>query len=286
MPPSSPFRMFSVVVVSSRRALWLLLMLACLPHSSLHAQGLLVLPDLRYGALPTVREGTASVDFDLVGSMDSIVSRQFWGQTGLLPGANIGLGSGSASVYTEMGAMTSGSWKIVLGSTLAVAEADSSTSSQDSTREDSGLNRFLAGGGAVSATGIRPVVRARLGDMTRAGLLFVPRAWINIPGLSSADDVQDYGGELGGALLFQRYANAGTAPFLTLEVRAAWVTGSSEFFQTIGREEKSGFMYLAPTLTLQVQDQINLTVSSFISDALDTSKGLRVGVSLLRKKSD
>jgi hypothetical protein len=258
------------------------------------SQHLLNIPDLSVAADTTLEsvsvQGTTrrgGVDFDLVGSMSPSVSERFWGETraSLLPGSSLGLASGRGSIFTEIGQVLSGSWRISIGSALAIASDDSAGAAADSAQEmTAGFGRFVAGGGNLALQGVRPVVLAKLGEYNRGALFFTPRAWVNVPELSSAEGISDYGGELAGSLLLQRHDNR-AKPFLTLELRSGLVIGSNTFYQTIGRTKDKGFAYLAPTLTLTLDEQINIGVSSFISGAFEGENTVTLRLTLLNKKS-
>ena len=269
------------------------LTLAFAPHEA-RSQHLLNIPDLSVGTDTTLESFTVQrmprrggVDFDLVGSMSPAVSERFWGETraSLLPASSLGLASGRGSVFTELGQVHSGSWRITLGSALAIASDDSAGAAADSAQEiTAGFGRFVAGGGNLTVQGVRPVVLAELGEYNRGALFFTPRAWVNVPELSPAEDISDYGGELAASLLLQRHDNR-ARPFLTLELRSGFVIGSDTFYETIGRTKNKGFGYLAPTLTLTLDEQISIGVSSFISGAFEGENTVTLRLTLLNKKS-
>jgi hypothetical protein len=253
---------------------------------SLSAQSLLVIPDLSRGSYQEpLAPGVvpASVDFDAIGVMDEVLSERFWGEasTKLLPGSRIALGSGEAALYTEIGAVNSGPWRFAVGTTLAVAGEEEETDESAPAEENAARNRFVAGGGSLSLQGIRPLVLAQLGQYSRGGLLFVPRGWINLPELTSSDDITDYGGELAGAVILQRHRNDGER-FMTLETRSGWVYGSGDFYESVGLGDGSSFLYVAPTLTLAIQEQVNIGVSTFLTEGVKPS--FRLSLSLLSKK--
>jgi hypothetical protein len=221
-------------------------------------------------------------DPDFVGAMDSLTSQRFWGEarSGILPGANLGLGSDNAAIYTELGHVLSGSWRVAVGTTISATDTDSDSTE---TERNPSLDRFIAGGGSLSIQALRPLFLFEWWDMNRGAIILAPRAWVNIPTLSSADGVDDYGGELGVAAIYQRQNNA-NQPFLTAEMRFGWVAGSNAFYAGIGDADASNFVYWAPSLTLSVIDQVNIGVSTFLNSDLVETPSLRVNLTLLNKK--
>lgn len=260
------------------------------PADSASAQSLLVIPDLSAGADETLHPNATprrgGVGFDLVGSMSPRVSERFWGEasSSILPGSSIGLGDASASIYTEIGQVLSGSWRIAVGTTIAIAGEETEGMDEEHSTGDAdlGLNRFIAGGGSVALSGVRPIVLAKLGEYLRGGLIVAPRVWANTPTLSSARGITDYGGELAGSVLLQRHDNA-EHPFLTLEVRGGVVAGSDRFYQTIGWTAGDHFAYIAPTLTAALREQVNVGVSAFFSEVTDGDPTITLGFTLLNK---
>jgi hypothetical protein len=149
---------------------------------------------------------------------------------------------------------------------------------------EAGFSRFLAGGGALSVQGIRPLARFQAGGYTRGAFVFAPRGWVNIPQLASSEDVDNYGGEVALSFLLQRYSNTGKEPFLNLEVRGSWAGGSDEFYQSIGRENTVAFLYIVPSISLAVEERVNVSISTFIASKFATDDGgVRVTFSLLNK---
>lgn len=253
----------------------LFLMLLALPAQG-DAQSLLVVPDLSVGSESSsttswlTGPSRGGVDFDLVGSMSPEISERFWGEatSSILPGSTIGVGSDRAAIYTEIGKVLSGSWRVFVGSALSVAtDEDESSEETAAEPENSGLARFIAGGGSLSLGGVRPIVLAKLGEYNRGGLFALPRAWLNVPTLTSAEGIGDYGAEMAGSMLVQRHGND-EKPFLTLEVRGGLVAGSGDFYTNIGRSAGKAFTYIAPSLTVRVRDQINVGVSTIVSNAI------------------
>lgn len=226
-------------------------------------------------------------DADLVGEMRPEVSKQFWGEarSGILPGSSIGLGSGSAAIYTEVGHVLSGAWRFAVGTTVAIAEGDEETVEPEAQQESEppiGLNRFMAGGGSLSLQALRPIWLLQAGTYNRFGVVAAPRVWANLPQLTSAENVDDYGWDAAASLLYQRHQN-NTTPFLTVELRGGLVAGSSAFYQAVGRDDASRFTYLAPTVTVSIVEQVNIGASYFWSPDLDSPGGIRLNLSLLNK---
>lgn len=260
-------------------------------------QTLLVIPDLNPKGVVEVagenrRMKSATIQdvfFKWVPPISSEASQVFWAenQKALLPGSSIGLGTGRGALHTELGQVLSGAWRFSAGTTLAVAKDDSEETTTDPADDEttSGFGRFVAGGGNLSLQGIRPFILANLGEHTGAALLFIPRAWLNVPELSSATGISDYGGEAAASVLFQRRDNKQN-PFLTLELRGGVVAGSTEFYETVGRTEDKGFAYVAPSLTFTLQDQVNIGVSTFISGAFKDAKTMTLRLTLRNKGGD
>lgn len=251
-------------------------------------QSLLAIPDLNpEGVLVTRRDSAVKhVSFQLMPPISSCASEVFWAEErkSLLPGSSVGVGTGRAAIYTEIGKVLSGAWRFSAGTTLSVAARDSAGSTEPEQKPaTTGFGRFVAGGGNLSLQGIRPLVLANFGEHTGGALLFLPRAWLNVPELSSAEGISDYGGEAAASVLLQRRDNLRN-PFLSLEVRGGIVVGSSEFYETIGRTGQESFSYLAPSLTFALQDQVNIGVSTFISSAFKNQKTVTLRLTLLNKK--
>jgi hypothetical protein len=292
------------------------LLLAVAPCSA-DAQSLLVIPDLSRGVDTTVvaeiaraeyLEGKANDstgaeaaaraavqdvlapgrwDADLVGEMSPEVSKQFWGEarSGILPGSSIGLGSGSAAIYTEIGHVLSGAWRFAVGTTVAIAQEDEETEEpgvQQEAETPIGLNRFMAGGGSLSLQVLRPVWLLQAGTYNRFGVVAAPRVWANLPQLTSAENVDDYGWDAAASFLYQRHQNNDT-PFMTVELRGGLVAGSPAFYQAIGHDDAGKFLYLAPTVTISIVEQVNIGASYFWSPDLDSPSGIRLNLSLLNK---
>lgn len=295
------------------------LLLAAAPHSG-SAQSLLVIPDLSRGvdtiavaeiarakslvdnannankAALSEADARAAVrgvlepgrwDIDLVGEMRPEISKQFWGEarSGILPGSSIGLGSGSAAIYTEIGHVLSGTFRFAVGTTVAIAEGDEDEAQQGAQQQADtppGLNRFIAGGGSVSLQALRPIWLIQAGTYNRLAVVAAPRVWANLPQLTSAKNVDDYGWDASTTLLYQRHQND-TSPFLTVELRGGVVAGSSAFYQGIGHDAASKFVYLAPTVTVAIAHQVNIGASYFWSPDLDSPGGIRLNLSLLNK---
>lgn len=285
--------------------------------SSAPAQSLLVIPDLSKGVDTTAQrqqavnsyletkpadtagaeaagreavealKNPARWDVDFVGEMAPDVSERFWGeaQSGILPGSSIGLGSGNAAIYTEVGHVLSGAWRLSVGTTVAVAEEeeeDDDPEAQQQAETPLGLDRFISGGGSLSLQALRPLWLIQAGQYSRLGVIGIPRAWVNLPQLTSSDDVDDYGWEAAASLLYQRHRNEGS-PFLTVEVRGGLAAGSTAFYEGIGHDEASKFVYLAPTVTVSLVDQVNVGASYFWSPDLDSPGGIRLNLSLLNR---
>lgn len=228
-------------------------------------------------------------DIDLVGEMSPATSERFWGeaQSGILPGSTIGLGSGNAAIYTEVGHVLSGAWRLSVGTTVAVAEEEVNEEPEAQQQDETplGLNRFIAGGGSLSLQALRPIWLIQAGQYSRLGVIGIPRAWVNLPQLTSAENVDNYGWEAAASVLYQRQQNDST-PFLTIELRGGLAAGSEAFYQGIGHDDASSFVYLAPTVTISVVDQVNIGASYFWSPDLDSPGGIRLNLSLLNNSGD
>lgn len=259
--------------------------LAPVPSSG---QSLLMIPDLNPEGVVEYGGKSATIKdvfFKLIPPISSDASEVFWTENrrSLLPGSSIGLGTNRGAINTELAEVLSGAWRFSAGTTLAVAANDTAAATDPTSQEiSSGFGRFVAGGGNLSLQGIRPLVLANFGEHTGGALLFIPRVWLNVPELSSATGISDYGGEAAGSILLQRRDNLHN-PFLSFEVRGGIVVGSSEFYDTIGRTDRESFAYLAPSLTFTLQDQVNIGVSTFISGAFKSEKTMTLRLTLLNK---
>lgn len=291
LPPAQATKLLPVDSMTTRPAATLYiagfataLIFAPMPSSG---QSLLVIPDLNPAGV--VERGDISATQCLVVEwlppLSPEASEIFWTERrkSLLPGSGIALGTGRGAVYTELAEVLSGSWRFSTGTTLAVAAGDSATPAESEAKQVStAFGRFVAGGGNLALQGTRPLVLANFGEHTGGALLLIPRVWLNVPELSSADGISDYGGEAAASILLQRRDN-NSNPFLNFEVRGGIVIGSTEFYETIGRTEHERFAYLAPSLTFALQDQVNFGVSTFISRAFKDEKTVTLRLNLLNK---
>lgn len=206
-----------------------------------------------------------------------------WGspRAALLPAARVSPGTDRTALYTELGQAVSGGWRFVLATALAV-ETDTddeegepaAQQAGEETEDDpsTGFRRFVSGGGNLSLAAMRPVAM-RTGGTSDHVVVALPRAWANIPTLSDADGVEDFGGEVAAEYSYLRYARpmttAGTLaakpelPFLMLQVRTGAVMGTSSFYRTIGHADRNAFLYTVPSLNLQFENGVKLGVSYF-----------------------
>jgi len=276
----------------------------CLDASQLCAQGTLTVPDLSRAVGGADQEAaTAAADASARGDTARRVPKRpswwsrnvslltadsaeaFWGHSDrkLLPASDFAIGSNSASATTELGAVLSGLWRVAVATTLATSqEEDAETDDAAQTKEEA-LSRFLAGGGALSVQATRPMIIASLGRFTKAALLFAPRAWVNVPRLAPSDNVENYGGELAGSVLAQRFTNE-NVPFLTAELRGGWVSGSKGFDESLGLSGSSNFWYMVPTLRLSFAERFAVSVSTFADTrGIASSHALRLAFAFLNK---
>lgn len=254
-------------------------------------QSLLVIPDMGAAEATKFTPGaSARMKCDttnhvrLIGSMNADQSECFWGESraSVLPGVTFGFGSDRGAIYTELGKVLSGPWRVSVGTVLAVANDDAKAPADtDSEELSSGFARFVAGGGNLSLQGSRAIITAK-SAYNGAVLLFAPRGWLNVPQLSSATGITDYGGEAAVSLLLQRRDNK-NKPFLAFELRSGIVAGSDDFYETVGRISNKPFTYLAPTLTFALQDQVNIAVSSFTSSAFEGEPAVTLKLTLVNK---
>jgi len=218
---------------------------------------------------------------------------KFWGTdaVALLPGASLSPGGKETSLYAELAAALSGGWRFALGTTLAVSTSEESAQDgattaavDDEQKKDIGFKRFLAGGGNVALAGFRPIGIANQGSGTHL-VMFLPRIWANVPTLSDAEGINDFGGEAGIEYQYQRYertvtgdvlANRAAAPFLVFRTRFATAAGTHAFNRTIGRDRFSLFPYTVPSLDLTFTNGVKLGVSYFYGfGQLSEHEGLR-----------
>lgn len=254
-----------------------------------------------------VRTDRSWWDWDLIA--DEVQGAEFWAsqKVALLPGSSLSLGSDKAALYSEMAAVHSGAWRFAVGTTLAVAtDGEEDDAGEDGNGDGgaaqvgeeaetpSGFQKFVAGGGNLSLAALRPI-GLRNGDYNSQLLFAIPRAWVNIPSLNDAADVNDYGGELALEYHYQRYARSlertaaeldtTDAPFFTLQLRGGVVHGSSSFFRTIGRAEEKLFVYLAPTAQFIIQDKIKVGVTTFIGPRdFREHRGVRVNFAIVPER--
>jgi hypothetical protein len=227
----------------------------------------------------------------------------FWANdtTAILPGATLAPGSNEASIYTELASVLSGGWRFAVGTTLSVStsgedeeaapENSDAAAQEEETDTETNFRRFTAGGGNLSLSGILPVALQN-GSYSSHMVFFVPRAWANIPGLSDTENVDNFGGEIAGEYQYHRYAREINAdgtlgpraatPFLTLQVHGGLVHGTKPFYRSIGREEGEIFPYLAPTLSIVMQEKVKLGVTYFWGfGAFREHESLRINFSLI-----
>jgi hypothetical protein len=197
----------------------------------------------------------------------------------LLPAANLTPGTDRAEIYTELAHALTGGWRVVLGTALAVeggaaADGDPNTAQEPSETTDgaTGFRRFLAGGGNLSLTAMRPMaMRSR--TYHSEVLVALPRLLANIPSLSATDGVDDFGAELAAEYQYLRYARHVLAdgslsetpqvPFLAASLRSGVVFGTNAFYRTMDRGNKSGFLYLVPKLNLQFDNGVKFGAAYF-----------------------
>lgn len=201
-----------------------------------------------------------------------------WPKLGLLPSASVSPGSDRTALFTELAQTLSGGWRFSLATALAVEtdgdddQEESATTQQDggdqTTDAETGFRRFLAGGGNLSLTATRPLA-LRGGTFTNQLLYFSPRVWSNLPALSDADAVDDFGGEISAEYQYLRYARRRSTdtkpdlPFLGFQVHTGWVLGTNSFYRTIGHANERMFVYTVPTLNLQFENGVKLGVAYF-----------------------
>lgn len=216
----------------------------------------------------------------------------------LLPAASISPGKDATSVYTELAAALSGDWRVAIGTTLSVGAQEEPAEETESaaSEEGAGFNNFLAGGGNLSLTGVRPLYFAN-NPYDSHLVLFVPRAWTNIPSLDSTSEVTNFGGEAAIELQYQRYeraynadgqlADKPKAPFLSVHARVGAVYGSSDFFETVGRGEDGLFVYTVPTINLSFANGVRLGASYFWGfGALDDHESIRLHLTLAPPRTE
>lgn len=184
-----------------------------------------------------------------------------------------------AEIYTELAHALTGGWRVALGTALAVerdaAEDDDPAVAQDAgdaTAGATGFRRFLAGGGNLSLSAMRPVAMQSHTYDSQV-LVFLPRLLANIPSLSATDGVDDFGAELAAEYQYLRYERSVQAdgtlparpevPFLAASLRSGVVLGTNAFYRTVERGNESGFLYLVPKLNLQFQNGVKLGMAYF-----------------------
>lgn len=222
---------------------------------------------------------------------------RFWAsdKTEILPAAALSPGSDKAAIYTELGAVITGGWRVAVGTTLAVSTGSESTDEAEAAAEaadvDAEFQKFVAGGGNLSLSGIRPLALQN-GNYDSNMIFLIPRAWANIPSLGDADNVDNFGGELALEYQYQRYARSmkadGTldempdAPFLTLQVRGGLVHGTNDFYRGIGRPSAGVFPYVSPTLSIVMAGTVKVGVTYFFGpDDFRNRQNLRLNFSMV-----
>lgn len=205
----------------------------------------------------------------------------------LLPGAQLNLGASNGALLTELAGVISGAWRISAATALAVETQDTgdeegtSETGQDST---AAFKTFLAGGGNLSLQGVRPIA-FRPTDRSNQYFLAVPRAWVDVPGLGTTDDVRSGGAEIGAEYQYHRLADEGSRPFLVFQLRGGLVVGSKEFYQGIGHSKERPFGYVAPALSFFVADQVKIGVTGFVGPSTFRDQPrVQVSLAILNKK--
>jgi len=226
---------------------------------------------------------------------------RFWAsdKIEILPAAALSPGSDKAAIYAELGSVITGAWRVAVGTTLAVATGNGSESTggteaaadSEDDNADTEFQKFVAGGGNLSLSGIRPLALQN-GNYDSNMVFFIPRVWANVPSLSDADNVNNFGGELAVEYQYQRYARRmktdGTleempdAPFITLQVRGGVVHGTNDFYRGIGRPSGGVFPYVSPTLSLVMAGTVKVGVTYFFGpDDFRSHQNLRINFSMV-----
>jgi hypothetical protein len=278
--------------------------------SVLHGQEILAIPSARAASRVPRQVATESTRSALLSSMgiapnttDSTERLKeneraywltFWNQdpTTLLSGARLAVGSDNGSLYTQLASIVSGRWKVNAGTTLSAAKQGASDNeaqtaadepSTETDEQKAAFQRFLAGGGNLSLSGVYPFKPHRWNEA--AGyVFFVPRGWVDVPSLSNTDNVKSYGTDLGVELDYHRLRSDDDSPFLVFQLRGSVALGSAAFYDGIGVSRHSVFVYAAPSVAFVAQDRVKLGVSGFIGPgSLNRHGQVQVNVTLLDK---
>lgn len=207
------------------------------------------------------------------GGLSNDEAAELWPKMSLLPAASVSPGSDRTALFTELAQALSGGWRFSLATALAVEtkedeEAAEDEASDEAADAETGFRRFLAGGGNLSLAATRPMA-LRGGTFTNQLLFFSPRVWSNLPTLSDADAIEDFGGEIGAEYQYLRYARSRSSdtrpelPFFAVQVHTGLVLGTNDFYRTIGHADERMFVYTVPTLNLQFENGVKLGVSYF-----------------------
>lgn len=126
--------------------------------------------------------------------------------------------------------------------------------------------------------------------MTAHALILSPRIWANLPALSDAQGVNDFGGEVAVDYQYRRYergapsttrADNAQVAFLTISTRVSLAGGTSAFHQTIGRSSSSLLPYVSPALNLNFQNGVRVGASYFYPfGALREHENLRFSITV------
>lgn len=225
----------------------------------------------------------------------STEAARFWGtsQVTVLPAASLVPSENSGTIFTELAAVLSAGWRFALSTTLSVGESDDgeSVNADDGAQPASTgetFRRFLVGGGNVSFSAYRPIGTAAGGAGAHT-LFLIPRAWTNVPTLSTADNVSNFGGETALEYQYLRFKQewdgtqmgaASANPFLTLQIRIGVVSGSRAFYDAIGRPSGT-FMYTTPAVNLTFTDDVRVGAAYFYGfGALRKHESLRFHMTL------
>jgi hypothetical protein len=196
----------------------------------------------------------------------------------LLASATLAPGSEQTALFTELVGVLSGAWRVGLGTALAVGLARGSDGTVDEEpdpgdADDDGsaaFRRFLAGGGNLSLAGYRPLLIGNASSSSHLVLL-IPRAWVDIPTLSSTERVESFGAEMAAEYQYHRYRSEwvddslsrSEVPFLTLHARLAAATGPRAFHHALGRSTSRPLLYTVPTLNLNFAEGVRVGASFF-----------------------
>jgi hypothetical protein len=217
----------------------------------------------------------------------------FWNQqpTELLVGSRFSFAEEEATLHSELASVLSGAWRFSVGSTLGVStgeEEDKEGEVDAQAEEDNAVaaqekafKTFLAGGGNLSLTAVRPI-GVRSGNYNAQFLFLTPRAWVNVPAVGVSENVDNGGAEFGAEFQYHRLRTDNGAPFLVFQLRGGVAFGTDKFHESIGRTSHAPFTYLAPALNLVVQDRVKIGVLGFIGpDSFNEMPRFRVNFEVL-----